>query len=199
MVSELGYKNRVILCALVAAALFLLIMLDGSLIQLLKLDTENGRFAVRLGHWMGHGSIQVPFLVLMILFGGFAESRRLLNAGKYGLAAFIASGIGVQILKHIVGRPRPRLYLEGVREIGPSFADGFDSFPSGHTATSMAVAVVLSYYFPKWSPVIFGAAAFVSASRMLGGSHFPTDILGGAVLGLIVGFAVVKFAPVHEG
>jgi len=76
-------------------------------------------------------------------------------------------------------------------EMTPSFEKGFDSFPSGHTSASFAVATVLTHYFPKGRMVWFGLATFVGISRVIKGSHFPTDVLGGLLLGIATGLAIV--------
>jgi len=52
---------------------------------------------------------------------------------------------------------------------------------------------VLASRFPVISPLAFGWAAFVAASRLLGGSHFPLDILGGMLLGLVAGWLVLLY------
>ena len=148
---------------------------------------------VMVGYWMGHGLVQGGLLlvILVVVYRLHFESWR--PAVKQGAWAFALSGILVQVVKHLVGRPRPRLWEQGVRHFGPTMVSGFDSFPSGHTATSMAIALVLAYHFPRLGPIFLAMAAFVAASRVLGGSHFFTDVLGGMVLGLAVGWAVIKY------
>ena len=100
-------------------------------------------------------------------------------------------GLFAQTIKHSLGRPRPRHMDKGPWEIGPSFEIGYDSFPSGHTSASFAVATVLSYYFPKVKFLWFGLAAFVAICRVTKGSHFPTDVLGGLLLGIVTGLGLV--------
>ncbi|MEO7860218.1 MAG: phosphatase PAP2 family protein, partial [Nitrospirales bacterium] len=89
-----------------------------------------------------------------------------------------------QILKHTIGRPRPRLKQGQDWEIAPSFESGWDSFPSGHTTASFAIATVLAYHFPKVKMLWFGLAAFNGTCRVITGSHFPTDVLGGILVGI---------------
>jgi undecaprenyl-diphosphatase len=57
------------------------------------------------------------------------------------------------------------------------------SFPSGHTATAVAGAVVLSYLAPRAAPLFAILAAAVAYSRLYVGVHFPLDIVGGALIG----------------
>jgi undecaprenyl-diphosphatase len=81
-------------------------------------------------------------------------------------------------------------------EISPSFESGFDSFPSGHTSASFAVATVLAHYFPRGRMVWFGLAAFIGTCRVIKGSHYPTDALGGFLVGIVTGLAIVH--PPHK-
>jgi undecaprenyl-diphosphatase len=57
------------------------------------------------------------------------------------------------------------------------------SFPSGHTATAVAAAIVLSYFAPRAAPLFVLLAAAVAYSRLYVGVHFPLDIVGGALIG----------------
>jgi membrane-associated phospholipid phosphatase len=57
------------------------------------------------------------------------------------------------------------------------------SFPSGHTATAVAGATVLSYLCPRLTPLFAVLAAGIAYSRLYVGVHFPLDVLGGAVIG----------------
>jgi undecaprenyl-diphosphatase len=60
------------------------------------------------------------------------------------------------------------------------------AFPSGHAATSFAGATVLSFAFPKLAPYLYVLAAAVAFSRVYVGVHYPLDIVGGALLGVVV-------------
>ncbi|HZC67312.1 MAG TPA: phosphatase PAP2 family protein, partial [Nitrospirales bacterium] len=75
--------------------------------------------------------------------------------------------------------------------LGPSLAGGFDSFPSGHAANAFGAAAVLAWFFPAVRIPLYLVASLVSASRVLRGSHFPTDVLAGAVLGVVLGSMAV--------
>jgi membrane-associated phospholipid phosphatase len=118
------------------------------------------------------------------------------STGLHALLALVAGGLFAQTLKHSIGRPRPR-FMQGQNwEVAPSFEIGFDSFPSGHATASFAVATVLACYFPKGKMVWFGLAAFIGACRVIKGSHYPTDILGGVLVGVITGLVLVH--PLHQ-
>ncbi len=102
-------------------------------------------------------------------------------------AGIAVSGILVDILKVIVGRPRPKLlFSSGTYEfswIGLS-ADHW-SFPSGHAATAAALATALWCLWPQ--PVLFYVigAALIAASRIVMGAHYLSDVIMGAFIGVL--------------
>jgi undecaprenyl-diphosphatase len=76
-----------------------------------------------------------------------------------------------------------------VRENRPNEPDALvtiphsHSFPSGHTATATAAAIVLSTLVPKAAPAFAVLAAAIAYSRLYVGVHFPLDLVGGAAIG----------------
>ena len=135
-------------------------------------------------------------MAAMALFGlaGYLWGRRgLMLLGRDGLLAVAASGLLTQIIKHLVGRPRPRMGNASWEALGPTFNSDLHSFPSGHAATSFALAVVLANRFPHLAPLFYVVAAFIACGRLLGNSHYLADALGGAALGLAVGWLMVLF------
>ncbi len=141
-----------------------------------------------IGNRLGDGLTLVLLCIGLWGIGYLRKNKAWQQAGFDGLVAHGLAGIAVQILKHLIGRPRPRFTHQEAFEYGPSWQGGLDAFPSGHAAASFTVAAVLARYFPKWRGLWYGAALFVGAARVVGGSHFPTDVLGGAVLGFLIGY-----------
>jgi undecaprenyl-diphosphatase len=100
-----------------------------------------------------------------------------------GLADWTATG-----LKALVDRPRPPERYAEPKTLVPVPHDA--SFPSGHAATSFAAATMISFAFPRLAPALFVLAAAVAFSRVYVGVHYPLDVLGGAVLGVLVATAL---------
>jgi undecaprenyl-diphosphatase len=61
--------------------------------------------------------------------------------------------------------------------------------PSLHAANSFALAVVLSRALPRLAPLLYGFASLIALSRVVGGVHWPSDAVAGALFGSLVGLA----------
>src|SRR5262245_10140325 len=139
------------------------------------------------GDQLGKGESLV-ILSLLLLVGGFVFKQNLWKIAGWQtlLAHGIAAGVS-NLLKHLIGRPRPKFMHAGNATLVPGGGSGWDSFPSGHAAATFAVAVVLAVRFPRVRWIILTLAATIAASRIIRGSHFLTDTVGGAVLGYVIG------------
>ena len=140
------------------------------------------------GNRLGDGLTLVLLCIGLWGIGYLRKNRTWQQAGIDGVLAHALAGLATQILKHLIGRPRPRWTHQEAFEFGPSWQGGLDAFPSGHASASFAVAAVLARSFPEWRGLWYGGALFVGMARVVGGSHFPTDVLGGAVLGFLIGY-----------
>ena len=123
-----------------------------------------------------------------------------------GVAVAIALVLDVLIvnviLKPIVDRPRP---WEDYPDLG--FQEFYDSihvfkpddasFPSGHTAALFAAAVALVLYYKVKGLPALGVALLVAISRIYLCMHYPTDVIGGIVIGSacgVAGYFLMKLA-----
>ncbi|TAJ22817.1 MAG: phosphatase PAP2 family protein [Nitrospirae bacterium] len=191
----------------VTAVLFSCAALAGVFWGLLQVDLPLARFlrsvhhagleqAGDLGNRLGSGWGLVIISGTMLAIGFLLKRQTVQRAGMDGLIAHGVAALVTQLLKHLIGRPRPRLMHNGSFQFGPSLETGLDSFPSGHTTASFAVAVVVAKQFPRIGWLVYGMACLVAASRIVRGSHFPTDVAAGVVLGILAGSLVAD--PIRE-
>ena len=113
-----------------------------------------------------------------------------------GLSAAFALALNLitcnKILKPLIGRIRPFAFRPDLSLLVPPPGDA--SFPSGHTAAAFAVVFALKASgSPLWRPALALAAA-TAFSRLYLYVHWPTDVLGGDLLGAAVGWAGAKLA-----
>jgi undecaprenyl-diphosphatase len=103
------------------------------------------------------------------------------------IAADFAAELLSELGKALVPRHRP---FE--TQLGPPSTT--HSFPSGHSATSFACATVLSHYAPRLRVPFFALATLIAFSRIYNGMHYPTDVLAGAVLGVLTALLLLAIA-----
>ena len=127
---------------------------------------------------------------------GIVCAIALLRVYKHrGLAFFVAAGISIgladaighNILKEGIERLRPCHVLPpdiiGIVSCSNSF-----SFPSNHAANSITAATLLSLCFRNTTLLVFTFALIVCYSRVYLRVHYPSDVLGGAMLGACMGY-----------
>jgi len=146
---------------------------------------------------LGLGAVQAA-IALAVLAAGIVKGRAYWRRMGYAaIAAYGAAGVLSQVVKSFGDRPRPPLLLHDVRlVVKPLFVH---SFPSGHTTTAFAAAIVWAAFFPRWRWVFFAIAALVGLSRVYVGVHFPFDVVGGALLGTLIGICCARiFGPKED-
>ncbi len=129
-------------------------------------------------HWGGLLPRLRPFSVPM---------RALSAVPAFLFLAISASGIVADVLKIIFGRPRPKLFFRSdIYDFAwLSWRPDHWSFPSGHSATIVALMTALWYLWPQHLLFYILAAAIVAASRMVVGAHYFSDVLAGALVAVL--------------
>lgn len=122
----------------------------------------------------------------VLAYGILAGNARVARAGAGMLASVVVATAMKGAVKKLVSRTRPNVLLdEGhyeVQALGPDEGP-WHSFPSGHTAGSLAAARALARVYPpaRW-PAYAGAAA-VAGIQVPRGAHYPIDVVAGAAVG----------------
>jgi len=130
---------------------------------------------------------------ILYLFFRFIYKNKL-NASR-SLFIFLSlsvTGIFIDILKWIAGRHRPvDLFNHGYFGFD-YFGVGYEltSFPSGHAQTAFTLATALTILFPRWGIPLFVFAGTVSISRIILTSHYLSDVIAGAGVGILCTLAV---------
>jgi membrane-associated phospholipid phosphatase len=100
------------------------------------------------------------------------------------------------VVKHWIARPRPCQDPEmiGYVRMLLNHCSGGLSFPSSHATNHFGAAVfiycTLKQYLGNWSYLFFIWAASICYAQVYVGVHYPTDVLGGAIIGSIIGYIV---------
>ncbi len=193
--SAIQRSRSPLLWAVLLVALAIAFLTDGAVMDAVA-SLHASPFVEFLRHtvrWLGTGYVQVAALLLLIAAGALLRLAAL-RAGAWALLSFAVSGAAATVLKVLVHRPRPWTEVSAVGWSDYFRNSDFHSFPSGETTTTFAVAVVLAWSYPRWRAPLYAAAAAVAAARVLVGSHHPSDVLAGALLGLAVAQLVTRFA-----
>jgi len=157
--------------------------LDLKLLRLMRTQAHTPGLegaAKALGKAGNNGAIWVVAGVLLAVLDGSNREAWLICAALGPIA------IGLNyVVKAIVRRPRP--VLEGLPPLGG--APSSLSFPSAHATSSFAVATAMTRVEP-WGALAFVLAVALSLGRPYLGMHYPSDVVAGAVLGVLLGLIV---------
>ncbi len=124
---------------------------------------------------------------LRVLLRDFFVKTRGSNAFLIFCSVLVSGGL-VKVLKTFIGRARP-VFFEALDMTGffpPSLDWAFNSMPSGHTAISFAGLVMIGMLAPKYKIVTWTLAIMIGVSRIALGAHWPTDVILGAFIGMVV-------------
>jgi membrane-associated phospholipid phosphatase len=142
---------------------------------------------------IGYGLTLLVVTLALCAVGWFAKRPRLYEAAWFASWTFVIAGSIEFALKHLVGRPRPDSGALSMLPIGPSYTPNFDSFPSGHATSVFAVACALGHFYPRLRWPLYLLAGSISLGRLYLDRHYVSDVLGGALIGIVVTTLILQY------
>ena len=172
-----------------------LLELDGNILLWIQEYVRNDfltpvfKFITSLGD---EGYVWIAIALILVLIKGYRKV-----GVSVGVSLLFSLLFNNMLIKNLVRRVRPYRVLETLTILIEE--PGEFSFPSGHTSSSFAAGVVLYLLLPKKYGVPAMILAFlIGISRLYVGVHYPTDVLGGIVMGTLLAVGAVKLVDFVE-
>ncbi|MFN0071831.1 MAG: phosphatase PAP2 family protein [Chloroflexota bacterium] len=145
------------------------------------------RYGAVLGSWIAATLMVAGWLRALIRIDDLG--RRL---AERTLLSVITTYVAVTVIGRLLPRARP--FAGASRMTGLVGHDGDRSFPSRHVASAMAMAVAVSDSTPRLAWMYAALGSMLGLARVAAGVHYPSDVLGGMALGVIIG-KMMRFYP----
>lgn len=130
------------------------------------------------------GNVMIIWIILALILIYKKYKFDLNQVTKIVVVPGIIVVINEFIIKGIIKRPRPFLNIHDYNLL-VNIPHGY-SMPSGHSLASFMMATILAAYFPKYKIFYYLYAGLIAFSRVYVGVHYPSDVLVGAILGLVL-------------
>jgi undecaprenyl-diphosphatase len=158
-----------------------MIELDRSIFELVFSLSHRHFLIDNLGIFFAKQLLYVAILVaICAVFSQEGKRRRLAFFFQTILAAILARGLVIEVIQFLWDRPRPFEALQ----INSLLLSDANSFPSGHAAFLFTVACSVFFWKRKWGMALFALAVVNAAARVFAGVHWPSDVIGGTLIGL---------------
>ena len=128
------------------------------------------------------------FLLVMLLAINFKKYWKMVLEAI--IAALFTDFVLTGLIWRLWFRPRPFVALNFVPLVDQSAKES--SFPSGHASFFFALSTIVYFYNKKIGILFYIASFFIVIARVFVGVHWPSDILAGAVLGILTGWILNK-------
>lgn len=164
---------------------------DRKLIEHAPRSERLDRYLIRLTHSANHSGLWLVLAAALAAKRG--PTRRAALRGVFAIG--VSSAIANAGMKPLMPRPRPPLHAIPVNRKLIKLPTS-SSFPSGHSASAFAFATAVSLEVPAAGFVLFPLAATVAYSRVHVGVHWPSDVIAGAAIGVVVANRTRRWWPV---
>ena len=174
-----------------------IVQLDTDLFFVLNVKVQNGfldflmPILTNLNYW------RIPLALMVVALAVFGGKRGRIAIALLIVGITISDQICNSLIKPMVGRIRPCHVLENVHLL-VNCTRSF-SFPSSHATNMFTGTIILSYVYRRWRIVFLFIAFLVAYSRIYVGVHYPFDMLGGIVLGIICAWLVIVLYKLLSG
>jgi len=138
--------------------------------------------------------VLVALFAVFIIFSQYSNLKKLQIIFVTALSSGIAYFGITKLFRFLYHRPRP--FLD--HTVNQLLANDNWSFPSGHAAFFFAVATAVYLYDKKWGIVFFAATILMTLSRVSAGIHYPSDIVGGAIIGIIIAYIIFRISSPED-
>lgn len=159
--------------------------------QALMLAIYDAGGSVALAAWTVASVASVLWMPMVFWLYVFRKNRYEWTSAVLIAVATIISMVSVDLLKDVFMLPRPPDVLSTVVYRPDAGVPTNLAFPSGHTSRAFTLAAVVWGRYPKWRIPFTVLAVATGISMIVVGRHFPSDVLAGAFVGIMIGsFAV---------
>ena len=169
-----------------------LINFEGSILLFLQNYVRNPVLNALLIPFTLSNNAGISCILIVAVFIYFKSLRK---AGiLMGISLLLEFLLNNLIIKNLFARIRPYEVIDGLILLVGKAPDY--SFPSGHTGSAFALAVVIFMVMDrKYGIIALILASLMGFSRLYVGIHYPSDVLGGVILGVVTSIIVVKCFP----
>jgi membrane-associated phospholipid phosphatase len=199
---RLARHSLLITAVLGAAIIVLMYAVDAREISLMPPRGTASLWPVRILTDFGkeayvQGALAGALLIIVLVSPFLPETRRslLLRFGarlQFVFFAVLVPVLAGEVVKWIAGRGRPFVGGKANAFKFEPFAgtEAYASFPSAHAVTSVALAFAVAAVWPRTRPVMIVYAILIATSRLVLLAHHPSDVVAGALIGLIGAMSV---------
>jgi len=144
---------------------------------------------------VGEAPVLLGLTAVFFIFGLLMRRKKMWIGSLFLAGAIFLLGLSVSVLRDVFERPRPYAVLSGVTFIGTT--DGW-SFPSGHAALFSVFGTFMILHFKKARAYWVAIIMLGGLSRVYQGAHYPSDVLGGWLIGGVVAWLTNWFSCLLE-